>query len=392
MKPVIFAFLLLASSLWLPAAHHQAGVDGKKVKKQDAVQAEELFAQRKVLQIKIELTATNLSTLEKEPKSYVTATLTEGDTVYTEVALHLKGGTGSFRPMIDRPALTLNFDKFNEGQRFHGLDKIHLNNSVQDPTWMTETICGEMFRSAGVPAARTSYARVELNGRDLGLYLLQEGMEKTFLRCYFSNPGGNLYDSGAHQDITQHLERTSGTGPADQTDLKALAAAANEPDLAKRLARLQPLLDLDRFISFVAVEDLTWHADGYSMRKNNYRLYHDPTTGLMVFIPHGMDQMFGDPSGPLMADWNGLVARAVLQTPEGQRRYRERAAKLLDTVFKADALDARITKLAELLRPTVAGPSDPAALKRFDDAVAQLRERVSQRARFLERELKKPGK
>jgi len=351
-----------------------------------------LFAQRKVLQIKIELSATNLSTLEKEPKSYVTATLTEGDTVYTEVALHLKGGTGSFRPLIDRPALTLNFDKFNEGQRFHGLDKIHLNNSVQDPTWMTETICGELFRGAGVPAARTSYARVELNGRDLGLYLLQEGMEKTFLRCYFSNPGGNLYDSGAHQDITQHLERTSGTGPADQTDLKALAAAANEPDLAKRLARLQPLLDLDRFISFVAVEDLTWHADGYSMRKNNYRLYHDPTTGLMVFIPHGMDQMFGDPNGPLMADWNGLVARAVLQVPEGQRRYRERAAKLLDTVFKADALDARITKLAELLRPAVAGPSDPAALKRFDDAVAQLRERVSQRVRFLERELKKPGK
>ncbi len=162
--------------------------------------------------------------------------------------------------------------------------------------------------------------------------------------------------------------------------------------LAKRLARLQPLLDLDRFISFVAVEDLTWHADGYSMRKNNYRLYHDPTTGLMVFIPHGMDQMFGDPNGPLMADWNGLVARAVLQIPEGQRRYRERAAKLLDTVFKADALDARITKLAELLRPAVAGPSDPAAVKRFDDAVAQLRERVFQRARFLERELKKPGK
>ncbi len=338
MKPVIFAVLLLASSLWLPAAHHQAGVDGKKVKKQDAAQAEELFAQHKVLQLKIELSATNLSTLEKEPKSYVTATLTEGDTVYAEVALHLKGGTGSFRPMIDRPALTLNFDKFNEGQRFHGLDKIHLNN------------------------------------------------------CYFSNPGGNLYDSGAHQDITQHLERTSGTGPADQTDLKALAAAANEPDLAKRLARLQPLLDLDRFISFVAVEDLTWHADGYSMRKNNYRLYHDPTTGLMVFIPHGMDQMFGDPNGPLMADWNGLVARAVLQTPEGQRRYRDRAAKLLDTVFKADALDARITKLAELLRPTVAGASDPAAVKRFDDAVAQLRERVSQRARFLEAELKKPGK
>src|SRR5258708_9269909 len=104
MKPVIFAVLLLASSLWLPAAHHQAGVDGKKVKKQDAAQAEELFAQHKVLQLKIELSATNLSTLEKEPKSYVTATLTEGDTVYAEVALHLQRGTARFRLMLDPPA------------------------------------------------------------------------------------------------------------------------------------------------------------------------------------------------------------------------------------------------------------------------------------------------
>src|SRR5260370_9148043 len=121
--------------------------------------------------------------------------------------------------MIDRPALTLNFDKFNEGQRFHGLDKIHLNNSVQDPTWMTETICSELFRDAGVPAARTSYARVELNGRDLGLYLLQEGMEKTFLRGYFSNPGGNLYDTAPPQAIPTTLDRTAVPAPSDQTHL-----------------------------------------------------------------------------------------------------------------------------------------------------------------------------
>src|SRR5688500_11917603 len=67
-----------------------------------------------------------------------TATVTEGGTVYTNVAIHIKGAAGSFRPFDDRPALTLNFDKFARGQRFHGLQKLSLNNSVQDPTFLNE--------------------------------------------------------------------------------------------------------------------------------------------------------------------------------------------------------------------------------------------------------------
>ena len=73
---------------------------------------------------------------------------------YKEVQIHLKGGAGSFRPFDDRPALTLNFDKNVAKQRFHGIDKMHLNNSVQDPWWMTEIICGDLFLAAGVPTAQ----------------------------------------------------------------------------------------------------------------------------------------------------------------------------------------------------------------------------------------------
>jgi len=67
------------------------------------------------------------------------------------VAVHLKGAAGSFRQVDDNPALTLSFGKLSSGQRFHGLRKIHLNNSVQDPSFSTEDICGGMFHAAGVP-------------------------------------------------------------------------------------------------------------------------------------------------------------------------------------------------------------------------------------------------
>src|SRR5207245_4926516 len=121
-----------------------------------------------------------------------------------------KGSAGSRRDLNDRPALTLNFDHFQEGQRFHGLDKVHLNNSVQDPSYLTELLCGDLFRAADVPAARTTHARVELNGRDLGLYVLKEGFNKTFLRRYFKNVKGTLFYGGFLSVISETMQIMSG--------------------------------------------------------------------------------------------------------------------------------------------------------------------------------------
>src|SRR5207247_1606771 len=104
----------------------------------------------------------------------------------------------------------------------------------------------------------------------------------------------------------------------EQADLKKLAEAAREADPAARLKKLDALLDLDRFISFAAAEILVWHYSGYSMARNHYRIYHDPPTDRMVFIPHGLDQLFSKANAPLVPEWKGLVSKAVLANPEGQ--------------------------------------------------------------------------
>src|SRR5262249_7388215 len=152
------------------------------------------FTNGPIPHLRIEIRGTNLTELQRNNRAYTRAVVWEGDTMYPDVGLHLKGAAGSFRSLDDRPALTLKFDKFREHQRFHGLDKIHLNNSVQDSSYMTEILCGELFRAAGVPTPRGTHARVRLNGRDLGFYVLKEGFDKMFLRRYFKNPNGNLYD------------------------------------------------------------------------------------------------------------------------------------------------------------------------------------------------------
>src|SRR5262245_59722026 len=97
------------------------------------------FASNKVVHLTIELDKKDLESLRREPRKYVKATLKEGDKViFRDVGVHLKGAAGSFRGIDDKPNLTLNMDKFGKKQVFHGLDKFHLANSLQDPSYLSE--------------------------------------------------------------------------------------------------------------------------------------------------------------------------------------------------------------------------------------------------------------
>jgi 5-methylcytosine-specific restriction endonuclease McrA len=184
----------------------------------------------------------------------------------------------------DKPALALSFDKFAPGQRFHGLQKVYLNNSVQDPSYLSEKICREMFLAAGLPAPRAGHAVVHLNRRNLGLYVLLEGWDKRFLKQHFNDARGNLYDGGYGNEVTNRLDINSGDFPNDRSRLELLAQASEEPDLGKRLARMGEALDMDRFLTFVAMEIMLAHWDGYTMNRNNFRIFHDLSSNRLVFL------------------------------------------------------------------------------------------------------------
>jgi len=332
---------------------------------------------------------------QRQERPEVLVVVREGGVVYTNVALHLKGSAGSFRPFDDKPALTLSFSKHAAGRQFHGFSKISLNNSVQDPSYLAEAISRELFEAAGVPVPRAAHATVLINGRDLGLYVLTEGWGKPFLRRYFKNVGGNLYDGGFVQDITGDLDTNSGNDPTDRSALDRLIDAAGEPEGVKRAELLSRSLDLERFLSFMAMEVLTCHWDGYSLNRNNYRVFHDREADRMVFMPHGLDQMFGvmrsTPDSSIDPSMQGLVARAVATLPGGRERYLERIASLHTNVFIEEKLTNRVHELARRIRPTLAAYA-PELAAEHDRQVAYLCQRISDRARSLSEQLASPRK
>ena len=372
----LLAALCFPALLW--AASDPPGVD--KRARNDA-----LFTNSTVRLIAIEIPAANIEALKKDPRTFVTCTVTEtgaGQT-YTNVGVHLKG-VGSFRPIDQKPSFSFKFNKFVAKQEFYGLSRIALNNSVQDPSYINEALCTQFFRDIGVPAARVTHAWVHLNGRDLGLYVLVEGINKDFLRRHFKSDHGNLYE-GYTQDIDEDLDQDNGEDLA-QTDLRALAKAAKEPNTNERWQRLNQLMDVDRFISMMAGEILTTHWDGYWVNRNNYRIYHDLATDRMVMFPHGLDSMFQHAGWSWRPSMSGLLTRALLLTGEGQRRYRERISTILTNQFRPGLLTNRVIEIAARIRPLIA-ERNAAGLEEFDKRVISLREAVVARHKSVAEQL-----
>lgn len=333
-----------------------------------------------VHQVHIRLGSNSLQALKENARQYVAATVTIGTNEYLKAGVRLKG-MGAFLPLDQKPSFAVKVNEYAPGERFLGCSKVMLNNSLQDASFVSEVLANQLFRDAGLIAPRAGFARVRFNDHDLGIYTLVEAVNEPFLRREFGDGTGNLYE-GVAQDIDAGLDQDNGA-LNNQADLKALAAAARIEDSKQRFKALEQQLDLRRFARFVAMEMLVWHWDGYTRQRSNYRIYHDPMSQKMVFIPHGMDQTFREPKGVIWPPTNSLLVRALLETPEGKEMYLREVKSLTTNLFQAAKLSAAIDQLAATLRPEVRKLGTD-ALAQWERGFAAYRARVLRRAEFLD--------
>ncbi len=352
--------------------------------------SDELFDRADVTTLTLEIAPAERTKLAANPREYVRCRLLEHDgESWSDVAVKLKGAAGSFREFDDKPAFTLNMSKFHKKQSFHGLAKFHLNNSVQDEAYLHEWLCAGLFRAAGVAAPRVAHARVFLDNRELGLYVLKEGFDRKFVGRHFAADDGNLYDGGFCQDIDADLERDAGQGADDHADLHALVEACREGEPEQRWLKIAKVLDVDAFLTFAAMELMTCHWDGYCQQKNNYRLYFDAASHKAFFLPHGMDQMFGDPGASILERPGAIVASAVMQNPEWRAAFRERIRRLLPLFNPPDKLLGQVDRMQRRIRP-VLEKIDPDQANGYAERVNELKSRLAARAESLKEQSEQP--
>ncbi len=110
-------------------------------------------------------------------------------------AIRAKGNT-SLRSVASmgssRYSFKIEFDHYDSGKSYHGLDKLSLNNLIQDNTCMKDYLVYQMMDAFDVDSPLCSFAYLTVNGEDWGLYLAVEGVEDAFLRRNYGG-AGDLY-------------------------------------------------------------------------------------------------------------------------------------------------------------------------------------------------------
>ena len=292
--------------------------------------------------------------------SWFPATVTVDGETHSDVGVRKKGFIGS--QSDTKPSLKLRFDKYTDGQSLGGvMERMTLNNSVQDPSMVNTCLSYRVFAAAGNPAPRCNFATVSVNGKDLGLYVHVEEIKAPFLARHFDSAEGNVYE-GTVSDFTPiyrgTIEKKTNEDAADWSDIDAVVAALQDLSDAG-LQALGEIVDLDRFLSFWATEVLVGHWDGYAGDRNNYWFYREPD-GRFVFIPWGTDGTFHLQDDPNPFDNISNPPPSVLaltaipnrlyNTPDWRAAYVARLKEILDTVWDEDELLAAVDEMAAIVQ------------------------------------------
>jgi hypothetical protein len=313
------------------------------------------------------------------------------------VGVRLKGGIGGFRPLSGKSAFKIKFNFSVAGQRFQGLKKLTLNNMVQDDSMVHETLSYTLFRAIGVPAPRTGFAYVRVNGADYGVYLDVEQLDDVALQQRFATTQ-HLYEGNYTNDLLPgqaSVYEVDEGSPTDRADLQALIDAVDAPGSFSD--NVAPVADLAEMTKQWAVERWIDHWDSYSgwddspygsqYSPNNYYLHSD-AAGRFTMLPWGTDQTFN--TFPMLIgfdDGKGVMFQKCLEDPACGPLYRDALADVEATVPSLD-LDGLADDTAALLAPWQAlDPRKEATAEDIEKGLAgvhdYLADRLEQSAAWL---------
>ncbi len=293
------------------------------------------------------------------------------------IGVRKKGFIGS--QSTTKPGLKLNLDEFVEGVELFGVDNIVLNNAVQDDALIRQCLGYQLFTKAGLPASRCNFARVSVNGEDLGIYVHVEPVKPSFLRAHFGNDDGDLYE-GTLTDFHPLWYKTI-ESKTDETDESLTPVVRFVDDLADSSEPIEDVLDahihLDTFLTFLAMETWTGHWDGYGGNQNNFFVYRDSESDRFSFIPWGLDGVLDSRAlEDSFIPTSGYIAIQILESPELSDRFYDRLGELLDTVFNEEEILAEIDRMEALLATEIDTSEIAAPIDDIRDYVNGRRENV----------------
>ena len=333
-------------------------------------------------------------------EEYIPATVEIDGEAFRQVGLRAKGNNSlrlTAEYGLSRYSLKLEFDHYTDGS-YHGLDKLSLDASFQDNSYLKTWLAFDIMEFLGVPTPLRSFVWVTVNGQPWGLFLAVEEPEEAFARRNFGANHGQLYKpdyrSLAEENADVHLRYTTGE-PEDYPGIfenaKLDPSSADQQRLVDSLKtldsgqRLEEAVDVDEVLRYFVGQVFVMNWDSYlGHTGHNYLLYEEE--GKLSMLPWDYNLAFGtyalgmtdpitDPNVllnyPILTPAPGEymterpLYHQLLQVEEYFQQYQAYFRWFLAEYVESGKLSAALWQAAELIAPYV--KSDPTAFCSYED-------------------------
>lgn len=286
-------------------------------------------------------------TTKASDKDYYECDVTINGERLDPIAIRTKGASSLDDVQMmksDRYSFTLKLNKYKKGQEYHRLTKLLLKNNIWDATQMKDAIVYDMCRFIGLPAPLTNYARVCINGKLFGYYLMVEPVDKHFCRRNWPDEVTNIYkpyhnlaytgeDMKQYAAISDYAKVKGG-----EASMKRVVEALRSVDEGKDI---EEHIDVESVMKYMALQTMVVNFDCMTGH-NTQNYYLREADGKISLIPWDYNLAWGGyPEDEEMEGEDMLEQSQTMMLPtDAGKRTTEEASRVvnfpIDTPFSAD--------------------------------------------------------
>ncbi|MHC2069826.1 CotH kinase family protein [Bremerella sp. T1] len=235
----------------------------------------------------------------------VPATLTVDGKTYENVGMRFRGMSSyGMVPTGYKRSFNVSIDMADDDQRLYGYKTLNLLNCAGDASFMS-TVLYSKIASDYIPVPKANHVQVVINGESWGVYANVQQYDKTFISEHFdpskgtrwkvsgspAGDGGLRYMGEELEPYKARYDMKSNDGNKAWKALVDLCRTLNETPLDQLEKELEPMLDIDEALKFLAIDVALVNSDGYWTRASDYYLFLDHEKRFHL-IPHDMNEAF----------------------------------------------------------------------------------------------------
>lgn len=289
--------------------------------------------------------------------------------------------------------------RFPDTNNALGAERVNLNAEYLDSTMLRNHLSMRLYSFLGIPAPRTDFARLSVNGQDLGVFLQVEEVDEVFFarrgrgvaslyKCpVYMNGMAPLVFSADYRTVwEQHMGREH-----ENSELETLFSSIAYLDNASFASRIPGMMDVENVLRYFAAAVFL---ESYDCFAKNMYLFRDRQTGVYSLVPWDNDATFGNDYRGKPSEistrfffghalMNQLLFQRLMEHEHWQQRFmlRLRHVQQAGILFLNEEIDATVRRIREAVRQDTLRICDG---EEFEGKVATLRDWIDARTTFLD--------